>query len=141
MFQKVIFMWQSMPILALKSTPWWSYLENLKTDEKFVSKRVRLLTHQPMCHSKTCWEKKILGRHNKGISLKILRNSSLITFKIMQMQPLKKFCKKVGLNNFAILTEKHLCWRLFLIQNIAKFFRPPILKNGCFRNCSWNWES
>ena len=49
------------------------------------------------------------------------------------MQPLEKFCKKVGLNNFAIVTEKHLCWRLFLIQNLAKFFRAPILKNICQR--------
>ena len=37
--------------------------------------------------------------------------------------------------NFPIFTGrtgKHLCWSLFLIQNIAKFLREPILKNICF---------
>ena len=66
-------------------------------------------------------------------------------------QPLE-FCKKANLKNFAILTEKHLCWSLFLIKlqavcnfikkrlqhkwlfvNIAKFVRSPILKNICER--------
>ena len=49
----------------------------------------------------------------------------------MQKQPLQKFCKKPVLKNFAILTGKHLCWNHFLIQNIANFFRAPILKNIC----------
>ena len=43
-----------------------------------------------------------------------------------------------------LLTEKHLCWRLFLILSIAKFLKEPILKNICERlllkMCSWNWE-
>ena len=33
----------------------------------------------------------------------------------------------------AIFTGKHLRWRLFLIQNVAKCFRAPILKNICER--------
>ena len=53
--------------------------------------------------------------------------------------------KKVVLNNFAIFTEKHLCWSLFLIDfnkklqrkylhvNIAKVLRTPILNNICLR--------
>ena len=43
-------------------------------------------------------KKKLLGRHNK------------------------EAVHKAVLNNFAIFTGKHLCWRFFLIQNIAKFF-------------------
>ena len=79
-------------------------------------------------------KRKLLGRHNKDISLKIaFTNSCLITFKIMQKQPPVKFCKKAVLKNFAIFTGKHLCWRLFSIQNIPKFFRAPILKNICER--------
>ena len=34
----------------------------------------------------------------------------------IKKQPLEVFCKKVILNNFAIFTEKHLCWSLFLIK-------------------------
>ena len=49
----------------------------------------------------------------------------------MQKQPLEKFCKKAVLKHFAIFTRKHLSWRLFLIQNILKFFRAPMLKNIC----------
>ena len=60
-----------------------------------------------------------------------LGNSCLITFKEMQKQPPEKFCKKAVLKNFAIFTGKHLCWRPFLIHNIAKFFRALILKNIC----------
>ena len=44
-----------------------------------------------------------------------------------QRSSVKKLCFK----NFAIFTGKHLCWSFFLIQNIAKFFRAPILKNTC----------
>ena len=47
----------------------------------------------------------------------------------MQKQPPQKFCKKAVLKNFAIFTGKHVGWRPFLIQNIAKFFRVPILKS------------
>ena len=46
----------------------------------------------------------------------------------MQKQSTEKFCKKALLKNFAIFTGKHLCWRLFFIQNIAKLFRAPIFK-------------
>ena len=51
----------------------------------------------------------------------------------MRKQPPEKFRKKAVLKNFAIFTEKHLCWRLFLMQNIAKSFGAPILKNICER--------
>ena len=51
----------------------------------------------------------------------------------MQKQLPEKFCKKAVLKNFAIITGKQLCWRLFLIQNIAKFFKAPALKNICER--------
>ena len=69
-------------------------------------------------------KKKFLGPHNKNITLKI-------ALKIMQKQPREKFCKKAVLKNFAIFTGKYMCWRLSLIQSIAKFFRAPILKNIC----------
>ena len=43
------------------------------------------------------------------------------------------------------LTEKHVCWSPFLILNIAKFLRAPILKNiwewMLLKMCSWNWET
>ena len=63
----------------------------------------------------------------------------------------KVFCKKTVLNNFAIFTEKYLCWCLFFngnaglqtcnfikkrlqhrcfLVNIAKFWRTSV--NGCF---------
>ena len=57
-----------------------------------------------------------------------LRNSCLIIFKKMQKQ---KFYKKAVPKNFATFTGKHLCWKLFLIQNIVEFFGAPILKNIC----------
>ena len=34
----------------------------------------------------------------------------------VQKQPPEVFFKKVVLKNFANLTEKHLCWSLFLIK-------------------------
>ena len=49
----------------------------------------------------------------------------------MQKQPLEVPYKKSVLKSFAIFPGKQLCWSLFLIQNIAKFLRPPILKNIC----------
>ena len=51
----------------------------------------------------------------------------------MQRQPPEKFCKKAVLKNFAIFTRRHLCSRLFLIQNIANVFRASILKSICKR--------
>ena len=51
----------------------------------------------------------------------------------MQRQPPEKFCKKAVLKNFAIFTQRHLCSRLFLIQNIANVFRASILKSICKR--------
>ena len=47
----------------------------------------------------------------------------------MQKESPEKFCKKAVLKNVTIFTGKLLCWILFLIQNIAEFFRTPILKN------------
>ena len=47
--------------------------------------------------------------------------------------PQEKLRKKVVLKNFAIFTGKHLCWRLFSIQNNEKFFRGNILKKICKR--------
>ena len=62
----------------------------------------------------------------------------------MQKQLLEVFYKKIVFKNFEIFTGKHRCWSLFLIQNIAKYLRPPILKSICERLllkiCSWNWE-
>ena len=43
------------------------------------------------------------------------------------------FYKKAFLKIFALFTGKHLRWSLFLIQNIAKFLKKPILKNICKR--------
>ena len=66
----------------------------------------------------------------------------------------KVFNKKTVLNNFAIVTEKYLCWCIFFnknaanqacnfinnglqhscfLVNIAKYLRTPILKNICVR--------
>ena len=47
-------------------TPLWSYLENMEIDDKFVNKRVLLFEKK-----KVLRRKKILGRHNKDISLKV----------------------------------------------------------------------
>ena len=58
-----------------------------------------------------------------------MRNSYLITFKIMQNQPPEKFCKKAILQKFAVFTGQHQCWRPFLIQNTTKFFRAPFLED------------
>ena len=44
-----------------------------------------------------------------------------------------------------LLTGKPMCGSPFLILSIAKYLRPPILKNICKRLllkiCSWNWET
>ena len=113
-------------------------LENLEIDDKFVNKRVLFFIYQTMrCVSlKHAEKKKLLERDNKDISSKIcyvhtMRNSCLNDFLKMQKVSPEKFCKKAILKNFAIFTGKHLCWRLFLIQNIAQFFRALILKNIC----------
>ena len=45
----------------------------------------------------------------------------LISFKIMQKQPPEMFYKKAIFRNFVTFAGKHPYWRLFLIQNIAKF--------------------
>ena len=80
-------------------------------------------------------KKKLLGRHNKEISLNTF-------FKKIQKQPPEVFYKKAVVKKLAIFTEKHLCWSPFLIQNIAKSLRAAILKNICERlllkMCSWN---
>ena len=47
----------------------------------------------------------------------------------MQKQPSEVFYKKAVIKNLEIFTRKDLCWSFFLIQNIAKFLRAPILKN------------
>ena len=44
----------------------------------------------------------------------------------MQKQPLEVFCKKNIFKNFAIFTEKHLCWSLFF-----NFIKKK-LQHGCF---------
>ena len=66
-------------------------------------------------------------------NFQICINVPLITFKKVLKQPPEKFCKKLFLNIFVTFTKKYKCWRLFLIQNIAKFFRASILKNICER--------
>ena len=100
----------------------------MKNDKKFINKQVQLFIHQTICltHAE---KKKILGHYNK------VANDFLITFKKIQKQPPEVFYKKaVFLKKFAIFTGqtgKRLFWSLFLIQNIAKFLRAPILKNIC----------
>ena len=65
----------------------------------------------------------------------------LITFKKIRKQPLEVFYEKGVLKNFAIFTGKHQCWSLFLILNIARILRAPIL-NICewlvLKMYSWN---
>ena len=60
------------------------------------------------------------------------------------MQPPEVFYSKAAVKNLKIFTEKHLCWSFFLMQNIAKFLRAPILNNICelllLKMCSLNWE-
>ena len=70
-------------------------------------------------------KKKILGRHNREI-----------LFKICEVHTFAKwlfnyFFKKAALKHFAIFTEKYLCWNLFLLQNITKSLKAPILNNIC----------
>ena len=51
----------------------------------------------------------------------------------MKKQPPDVFYKKTIFKNFAIFTEKHLCWSLSqhgrFPVNIAKFLETPILEN------------
>ena len=62
----------------------------------------------------------------------LLQNETEVYYKMRQ-------CTK-----FRKIHGKHLCGSLFLIQNIAKYLRTPILNNTCKRlllkMCSWNWE-
>ena len=72
-----------------------------------------------------------------------------------QKQPLKLFCKKGVLRNFANFTGKHLCWSFFFIdlqevcsfikkrlrhrcfpEEFTKFLRTPNLKT--VNDCFWN---
>ena len=89
-------------------------------------------------------KKKLLGRHNKDISLNTLAKWLFNHFLKMQKQPPEVFYKKAVVKNLAIIKEKHLCLSLFSIQNIAKFLRPLILKSICKRPLlkmpSWNSE-
>ena len=71
----------------------------------------------------TCEKKKLLGRHNKDISLN--------TFLKIQKQPPEVFYKKAVVKKLANSKKKNLCFSIFLIQNIAKSLRAPILKNIC----------
>ena len=98
---------------------------NRAMHHKCLNRRVELFLHQTIC-LKRVEKKTLLGRHNKDMRFTPLQNSYLIIFKNMQKQP-PEFYKKAALKNFAIFTRKHLCWRLFLIQNIAKFLEAPIL--------------
>ena len=89
------------------------------------------------------WLKHVEKKKYKDVITR-LRNGCLITFKKIQKQPPEVFCKKAVLKNFAIFigrTGKHLYWSLFLIKNIAKLLRTPILKNGCFCKCVHETEN
>ena len=55
-------------------------------------------------------KKKLLGRHNKEISLNTF-------FKKMQKQPLDVFCKKTIVKKLAIITEKHTPLLEFLFNS------------------------
>ena len=69
-----------------------------------------------------------------------LRNGFLITFEKMQKQPPEVFYKKAILENFAILTGKHLCWSFFLILNIAvskSTYFQNIHERLLLKMCSW----
>ena len=86
------------------------------------------------CFLKLVEKKKLLGLHNKDIFLILLceslGNSCFITLRKMQKEP-QEFCKKAVLKSSAIFTSKNICIWLFLIQNVANFFRASNLKNIC----------
>ena len=70
---------QACQFSALQGTPWWSYLENLTIDDKFINKRVRLYTLNDVSR-----------RKNYFYVITRLRNSCLVTFlKKIQKQPPK----------------------------------------------------
>ena len=73
-----------------------------------------------------------------------MQNSCLFAFKKYRSSHRRCSIKKLlKISKFA---EKHLCWSLFLIQNIAKSksLRVPTFKKICERlllkMCSWNCE-
>ena len=53
------------------------------------------------------------------------------------------FFKKGVLKNFAVFTEKHLCWSLFLIKlqafRASKFLRRAFLQNTIPRHKGHKW--
>ena len=107
-----------------------------------IYKRTNSTLYTSNSVSKTCLEEKTLGRHNKVA--KWLFNFVWKNAKAAIWDVLWKSC---SLKNFVIFTGwmgKHLCWSIFLIQNIVKFLRAPILKNFCEQQLlemfSWNWE-
>ena len=77
-----------------------------------------------------CCEAKIISN---VITFTPLRNGYLITFKKMRKQPPEKFCKKAVFKEFCNIHRKAPVLEPFLIQNIAKYSRAPILKNICER--------
>ena len=91
-------------------------------EDIFISKQVERFIQRTI---QKCFEKKkLLGRHNKGISLKICRGLHFfeMVFKLL-------------FKNEEAATEgvPYLGWSFFLIQNTAEFLKAPILKKICER--------
>ena len=109
MFQKVLFVWSSMPIFSFTGYTLTELFRNLTIDDKFINKRVRLFIHQT-----TCREEKIICTSSQGCKI------ASYLFKKMCKQPLEEqkqspevFYKKSVFKNFLNLTGKNLCWSLF----------------------------
>ena len=64
-----------MPIFSFIGTPWPSYLEKVTNGDEYINKRIRLFIHHAC--PKRVEKKKLLGRNNKNISLKICWGSHL----------------------------------------------------------------
>ena len=68
-----------------------------------------------------------------GVSHRFLLRTPLKSRLKPQKQPLKLFCEKGVLRNFANFTGKHLCWSFFLIelQEVCSFIKKR-LRHRCF---------
>ena len=94
-------------------------------DDKLINKRVPLFIHDQTMSLRRVEKEKLLGPHNKVAQC-------FNYFQKYRSSHLRCSIKSYSFKTFAILTgraRKHLCWSLFLIQNITKFLGAHILKN------------
>ena len=117
-------------------TPWWSYLENLTIDGKFINKLIRIFIHQKMCPN-------VLSRKYYWDVVARLRND-LITFKKIQKRWLLlysiKSCSFKNLQYSQYKQKRLVLESLFNSEYCETFKLKNINERLILQMCSRNWE-